>query len=131
MDSAIVIGGGPAGLAAACHLADAGLRTTLLEAKACLGGRAASDTQEGFFLNQGPHALYVGGPAKRELRALGVDPPRWNPVSLTRSVLVRDGRPRRPVRGWGALARLARAEAPASLSAAEWIAATIDDERER
>ena len=131
MDTAIVIGGGPAGLIAATHLADAGLRTTLLEAKASLGGRAASDTQKGFVLNQGPHALYVGGPAMRELRALGVDPPRWNPLAPTRSVLIRDGRPRRVVGGFGVVARLARSEAPASMSAAEWIARAVDDPRKR
>src|SRR3954471_24985769 len=98
MDTAIVIGGGPAGLIAASHLADAGITTTLLEAKARFGGRAASDRQAGFVLNQGAHALYVGGPAMRELEALGVDPPRWNPVSVSKSFLVRDGKAR-PVVG--------------------------------
>ncbi|MEJ7891503.1 MAG: FAD-dependent oxidoreductase [Solirubrobacteraceae bacterium] len=131
MDTAIVIGGGPAGLVAASHLADAGLRTTLLEAKASFGGRAASDTQEGFVLNQGPHALYVGGAAMRELRALGVDPPCWNPVSMTRSLLLRDGKAHRVVGGFGAVARLARADAPADESADEWIAANVKDAKAR
>src|SRR5687767_13508932 len=113
MDTAIVIGGGPAGLIAASHLADAGVTTTLLEAKAGLGGRAASDRQDGFVLNQGPHALYVGGAAKRELDALGVDPPRWNPVSLSKSFFVRDGKARHLVGGFAALGGLFRGEAPA------------------
>lgn len=130
MDTAIVIGGGPAGLIAASHLADAGLRTTLLESRARLGGRAASDTRDGFVLNQGPHALYVGGPGMRELRGLGVDPPRWNPVSL-RSVLLRGGRPRRLVGGWPAIVRLMRAPAPPSMSVNEWIAESVADERHR
>ena len=38
----IVIGGGLAGLAAACHLADSGLEVTLLEKQDQLGGRASS-----------------------------------------------------------------------------------------
>ena len=66
--TAIVVGGGPAGLVAAGRLAESGVATTLLEASAKLGGRAASEHRDGFDLNQGPHALYVGGPAMRELR---------------------------------------------------------------
>ena len=38
----IVIGGGVAGLAAACALADAGFRVTVLERRSYLGGRASS-----------------------------------------------------------------------------------------
>lgn len=102
--TAIVIGGGPAGLVAAAHLAGGGVATTLLEASAGLGGRAASERRGGFDLNQGPHALYVGGPAMRELRVLGIDPPRWNPTSH-RSVFVRGNRPTRTPGGSLALAR--------------------------
>lgn len=127
MDTAIVIGGGPAGLVAAATLADAGVATVLLEARASLGGRAASVRQDGFDLNQGPHALYVGSCAMRELKRLGVDPPRWNPVALTRSVMVRDAEPFVPVRGWGALTSLARADAPAGMSAREWLSANVAD----
>jgi phytoene dehydrogenase-like protein len=127
MDTAIVIGGGPAGLIAASHLADAGVSTTLLEAKARFGGRAASDRQEGFVLNQGPHALYMGGPAERELTALGVDPPRWNPVKVSKSFLVKDGKAKRLVGGFASVAGLLRTEAPADMSANEWIRAGTDD----
>lgn len=76
--TAIVVGGGPAGLLAAAHLAEAGMATTLFEAKARFGGRASSRHREGLFLNQGPHALYLGGLAMRELEALGIDPPGWS-----------------------------------------------------
>ncbi len=131
MDTATVIGGGPAGLVAAATLADAGVAVTLLEAKASLGGRAATDHQQGFALNQGPHALYAGSCAMRELKRLGVDPPRWNPTSATRSLIIRDGAAIRPVRGWGTVTRLAMADAPAELTAREWIAANVDDEEKR
>ncbi len=75
--TAIIIGGGPAGLLAAAHLSEAGISTTLLEAKSGFGGRASSKQRDGLSLNQGPHALYLGGAAMRELEALGIDPPGW------------------------------------------------------
>ena len=100
----IVIGGGPAGLLAAAHLADAGVQTTLLEAGACFGGRAASQRRAGFDLNLGPHALFARGAGMRELRAVGVDPPRWNPTS-PRSVFLSKGKPRRAPGATAALTR--------------------------
>jgi phytoene dehydrogenase-like protein len=129
---AIVIGGGPAGLLAAARLAAAGAETTLLEASSRLGGRAASERRDGFDLNQGPHALYVGGGGLRELRAAGVDPPSWNPVS-TRSVFVRGGRPTRRAGGSFALTRwllgLRRTDPSelAGLSVNEWLRETVPD----
>ena len=102
--TAIVVGGGPAGLIAAAKLADAGVATTLLEASSALGGRAASKRHAGFDLNQGAHALYVGGPGMRQLRSLGIEPERWNPVSH-RSVFLRAGRARRSPGGAVALTR--------------------------
>jgi phytoene dehydrogenase-like protein len=73
---AIVIGGGPAGLVAAGDLAEGGMATTLLEAAGGLGGRAATERRQDFALNQGPHALYVGGPAMRALKRMEIDLPR-------------------------------------------------------
>ncbi len=123
----VVVGGGPAGLVAAARLAEGGVATTLLEASAALGGRAASERRDGFDLNQGPHALYTGGAGMRELRTLGIDPPRWNPTSLRRSFFVRGGRARRLPGGTAALTRwlagLARArpEGLSDVPAGEWL----------
>ncbi|MFJ6086460.1 NAD(P)-binding protein [Streptomyces sp. NPDC092369] len=56
-----VIGGGFAGLTAAVTAAEAGAKVTVYEAHHTLGGRAR--TAEGPYLtNDGPHALYSGGP---------------------------------------------------------------------
>ncbi|HSP55352.1 MAG TPA: FAD-dependent oxidoreductase, partial [Dehalococcoidia bacterium] len=44
--TAIVAGGGLAGLSAACDLVDAGVRVTLVEKRPFLGGRAYSWTDE-------------------------------------------------------------------------------------
>lgn len=135
--TAIVVGGGLAGLVAACKLAQGGVATTLLEASGRLGGRAATDIDDGFALNQGPHALYVGGPGMRELAELGVDPPRWYPVSH-RSVLVRGGRARRTPGGTARLGlwivREVMRRDPAELagiSTSEWIRSTLRTERAR
>ncbi len=67
-----VIGGGLSGLVAAARAADSGAKVTLLERSGVLGGRATSQVEHGSTLNQGPHALYVGGTAARTLRELGV-----------------------------------------------------------
>ncbi len=134
--AAIVIGGGPAGLVAAGRLAEGGATTTLLEAGAGLGGRAASERRQGFDLNQGPHALYVGGPAMRELRSMGIDLPRWNPTSH-RSVLVRDGKVTRRLGGSLPLARWligvnrARTEELGGISVNEWLRQTLPSESAR
>lgn len=134
--TAVVVGGGPAGLVAAARLAEGGAATTLLEASAGLGGRAASERRDGFVLNQGPHALYVGGPAMRELRAMEIDLPSWNPASH-RSVFLRGGQPRRlpggtfALAGWLAGVARGRPEDLAALSVGEWLRRTVRSESAR
>ncbi|MEQ8690750.1 MAG: FAD-dependent oxidoreductase, partial [Pseudomonadales bacterium] len=56
----VVIGGGLAGLTAAVYLGRAGRRVSVLERSAEVGGRARVQQLEGFHLNLGPHALYLG-----------------------------------------------------------------------
>jgi phytoene dehydrogenase-like protein len=133
---AVVVGGGPAGLVAAGRLAAGGIETVLVEASSHLGGRAASEVREGFVLNQGPHALYVGGPARRELDAMGVELDWWQPASAA-SVFPRDGRPKRTLGGSAQLGRwflgLRRTEPEelAEISAAEWLRQSLRSERAR
>ncbi len=67
----VVVGAGLAGLAAASIAAGAGARVVVLEAHQP-GGRATTAERDGYRLNQGPHALYLGGPAESVLRELGV-----------------------------------------------------------
>lgn len=67
-----IVGGGIAGLLAAVELARAGAQVSLFEAAGDPGGRARTRTMQGFFFNQGPHALYVGGAFRRELDRLGI-----------------------------------------------------------
>jgi phytoene dehydrogenase-like protein len=132
----IVIGGGPAGLVAAIRLAEGGIETTVLEAAPHFGGRAAAESRRGFVLNQGPHALYVGGPAMRELRALGIKPDWWNPTSVN-SAFVRGGRARRSPGGVVAMAPLLkqllrnRPEELAGISTTEWLRRTLRSEKAR
>lgn len=68
-----IIGGGLAGLTAAATVAAAGLRSVVYERRRDLGGDARSAASDGFTFNQGPHALYRGGPAERVLQELGVE----------------------------------------------------------
>lgn len=69
----IVVGAGLAGLAAGATAAAAGADTVVLEAHQP-GGRARTVEKGPFVLNMGAHALYVGGPGTKVLRALGVEP---------------------------------------------------------
>lgn len=132
----IVIGGGPAGLVAATRLAEGGVETTVLEAASHPGGRAASERREGFFLNQGPHALYAGGAAMGELRSMGIELAWWNPTSPN-SVFVRDGKPKRSPGGVLGMAPLLKQllrrspEELAGLSTSEWLRQTLRSEKSR
>ena len=66
----IVVGGGMAGLTAACYLARARADVTLFEKAPILGGRAATRESDGFLFNRGIHALYTGGVTSRTLEEL-------------------------------------------------------------
>jgi squalene-associated FAD-dependent desaturase len=57
--SVLVVGGGLAGLATACDLADAGVRVTLIEKRPFLGGRAYSyrDKASGLEVDNGQHVF--------------------------------------------------------------------------
>lgn len=68
----IVIGAGIAGLIAAHDLAAAGKSVTVLEAAARPGGRAQTRRENGYAINQGPHALYLGGVFRKALDRIGV-----------------------------------------------------------
>jgi phytoene dehydrogenase-like protein len=68
----VVVGGGMAGLTAACFLARDGVRVTLFEKAPILGGHATTREFDGFLFNRGIHALYTGGAASRTLEELGV-----------------------------------------------------------
>src|SRR5215207_5595397 len=133
---AIVIGGGPAGLVAASRLAEGGVETTVLEAASHFGGRAASEQRAGFFLNQGPHALYAGGPATRELQAMGIELEWWNPTSPNSS-FVRGGRARRSPGGTLGLMRLLRPllrddpEDLRGIPTSEWLGRNLPSEKAR
>lgn len=56
-----VIGAGLAGLTAAAELVKAGQVVTVFERSGTIGGRATTLVRDGFYLNQGPHALYKSG----------------------------------------------------------------------
>jgi phytoene dehydrogenase-like protein len=71
-NDAIVVGGGLGGLTTAALLAGAGKRVVLFERSESLGGRAKTTIDDGFHLNLGPHAWYLGGPGTKVLKRLGV-----------------------------------------------------------
>src|SRR5258708_22584559 len=64
----IVVGGGIAGLTAAVALAQKECKVAVYEQSRHFGGRAATQHQDGFSLNLGPHALYRNGPLYKALR---------------------------------------------------------------
>jgi phytoene dehydrogenase-like protein len=87
-------------------------------------------------LNQGPHALYVGGPARRELEAMEIELDWWQPASAA-SVFPRDGKAKRTLGGEAQLGRwflgLQRTEPEelAGVSVAEWLRRSLRSEKAR
>jgi squalene-associated FAD-dependent desaturase len=86
--SVVVVGGGLAGIAAACELADAGLKVTLVEKRPFLGGRSYSyrDKRSGMEVDNGQH-VFLGCCTEyvRLLKRLDV----WRKVHLQRRLRVR------------------------------------------
>src|SRR5918995_7113978 len=87
-----VVGGGIAGLTAACVLAREGAEVTLFEKAPTVGGRAATRESGGFLFNRGIHALYTGGVASRGFEDLGVSYGHGTP----KETFVLDGMELRP-----------------------------------
>ena len=85
-----VVGGGLAGLATAALIARAGTPVVVHEQRERLGGRATTDSRNGFRFNRGPHALYLGGAGVEVLERLGVALPGSRP-STDASRMVRGG----------------------------------------
>lgn len=67
-----VVGGGIAGLTAALFAGRAGLSVIVFERAPEPGGRASTQCEEGFYFNQGPHALYRAGEGAHVLQELGI-----------------------------------------------------------
>ncbi|MEM8903108.1 MAG: FAD-dependent oxidoreductase [Actinomycetota bacterium] len=134
----VVVGAGLAGLTAANHLLDAGRAVTVIETRSHVGGRARTDTVDGFRLNLGPHALYRDGHGMHVLRELDIETSGWN-VPLDDSAAVVDDRlallpvgPTSLLRtrwlGWRGKLRVGRLLGGLpSLDASAWASTTVDD----
>lgn len=110
--SAVVIGGGLAGIAAALHLADAGRDVVLVERRRRLGGRAFSFTRGPLTIDNGQHVYLRCCDAYRGLlRRLDVEHLVTLQDHLNIPVLGPDGRRAR-------LSRMPGVPAPAHLGAA-------------
>jgi len=86
MVDTLIVGGGPAGLAAAQYLADAGRTATVLEKRPILGGKLSSwRDRDGDILETGLHAFFGGYHALHALlREVGIGHHvLWQPHTLT------------------------------------------------
>src|SRR5258708_26974973 len=87
----IVVGGGIAGLTAAVALAQKECKVAVYEQSRHFGGRAATQHQDGFSLNLGPHALYRNGPFYKALREWQIPFSRKTPRLGTVAYVIANG----------------------------------------
>jgi phytoene dehydrogenase-like protein len=91
----IIIGGGLAGLITAALLARSGKAVTVFERSSKeIGGRARSTEVDGFYFNQGPHALFLTDAADSILKEIGITFTGGNAGGKGKSYLISDGRKR-------------------------------------
>lgn len=86
-----VAGGGLAGFTAAIELAGAGNQVTLCEQSHNLGGRAATQHQQGYAMNIGPHGFYRAGVMRRQFDAWGIQYSGKVPLTRGRAFLIANG----------------------------------------
>ena len=87
----LVVGGGITGLASAYALGKAGVPTVLVEGGSRLGGKARTETADGFVIEHGPDSFISYRPAAMELcRELGLESELIRPQE-PRTVFVRSG----------------------------------------
>ncbi|MBO8194326.1 NAD(P)-binding protein [Streptomyces oryzae] len=126
-----VVGGGFGGLTAALAAAEAGAEVTLYEAHGALGGRAR--TAEGpYRTNEGPHALYNGGPHWRWLKRRGLLPPMARiPVAEGLRARYHQGGALRRTPPPGLLRLRRRRDAPVGAPYLEWATAQLGEDTAR
>ncbi len=88
----IVVGGGIAGLTAAVALAQKECKVAVYEQSRHFGGRAATQHQDGFSLNLGPHALYRNGPFYKALREWQIPFSGKTPTLASDAYVIANGR---------------------------------------
>jgi phytoene dehydrogenase-like protein len=89
----VIIGGGLAGLTTAALLARSGREVTLFEQSSNeIGGRARTSVFEGFYFNQGAHALYLSDLGSAVLQDLGVTYTGGTPPGKGDSYLIIQGK---------------------------------------
>lgn len=119
---ALVVGGGVAGLAAATFIARQRKRVRLFEQAHALGGRARTKTQDGFYFNIGPHALYRGGRGIEILRELGITPVGQVPA-VSGAFAIKDNRKHTFPSGITSMLTTSLFGLSAKLEAVRWLAA--------
>lgn len=87
-----VVGAGLAGLTAAAELVKAEQHVTLIERSSAVGGRAATLVKDGFYLNQGPHALYKSGALYGYLRESNITLSHGPSPKFKRAFALAEGR---------------------------------------
>ena len=91
----IIIGGGLAGLTTAALVARSGKTVTLFERSSKeIGGRARSTEVDGFYFNQGPHALFLTDATDSTLKEIGITFTGGTAGGKGKSYLISDGRKR-------------------------------------